>query len=179
MISRAEGKNVDLKPRTVQIYSIDLLHYHYPSLKLEIRCGKGTYIRSLARDLGEKLGCGALVQTLRRTRVGPFTVEDAVTLETDAATVLVRLRPLEEAVTELPRVMVTDDEAGRLCQGQALRRESLDGDELALFDEANRLVATAKWEAETRMIRPDKVFRRPVIRLVRSGGLDYNYIVAI
>ena len=86
----------------MQIYSIDLLHYDYPSLKLEIRCGKGTYIRSVARDLGEKLGGGALVQTLRRTRVGPFTVEDAVTLEMEAATALARLRPLEEAVAELP-----------------------------------------------------------------------------
>ena len=84
-----------------------------------------------------------------------------MTLETDAATASARLRPLEEAVAELPRVMATDDEVRRLCQGQALRRESLNEDEFALFDGTNRLVATAKWEAETRTIRPDKVFRRP------------------
>jgi tRNA pseudouridine55 synthase len=156
-----QGKDVDLKPRIVRIYGIDLLHYDYPSLKLEIRCGKGTYIRSLARDLGDQLGCGALVQTLRRTRVGPFSVDDAVTLEMDAATVLARLRPLEEAAAELPSVMATDDEVRRLCQGQALPRENLNGDELALFDGTNRLVATAKWDAETRTLRPDKVFRRP------------------
>jgi hypothetical protein len=58
-------------------------------------------------------------------------------------------------------VNVTDDEVRRLCQGQTLPCEGLDGRELALFDAANRLVATAKWDAETQMIRPDKVFRRP------------------
>jgi tRNA pseudouridine55 synthase len=154
------GQEVDLRPRIVHIYGIDVLHYDYPSLKLEVRCGKGTYIRSLARDLGDRLGCGALVQTLRRTSVGPFTVDDALTPGMDAATALARLRPLEEAVAELSRVIVTDEEVRRLCQGQALPRESLDGTELALFDTANRLVATAKWDAERRMIRPDKVFRR-------------------
>ena len=127
----ARGREVDLGPRTVHIYGIDVLHYDYPSLKLEVRCGKGTYIRSLARDLGERLGCGALVQTLRRTRVGPFTADDAVTLETDAGSARARLRPLEEAVAELPRVMVTDEEVRRLCQGQALPRDSLDGIEVA------------------------------------------------
>ncbi len=155
-----QGKDVDLKPRTVQIYGIDLLHYDYPSLKLEIRCGKGTYIRSLARDLGDRLGCGALVQTLRRTRVGPFTVDNAVTLETAAVRALAQLRPMEEAVAELPRLIVTNDEARRLWQGQALRRESLNWAELALFDTAERLVATAKWDAAAQAIRPDKVIRR-------------------
>jgi tRNA pseudouridine55 synthase len=155
-----QGQEAGLKPRMVQIYGIDVIQYDYPSLKLEVRCGKGTYIRSLARDLGERLGCGALVQTLRRTRVGPFTVDGATTLGMDAASALARLRPLEEAVADLPRVIVTDDEVRRLNQGQALPREGLVGTELALFDETNRLAAVAKWDAERRMIRPDKVIRR-------------------
>jgi tRNA pseudouridine55 synthase len=155
-----QGQEVGLRPRMVQIYGIDVIQYDYPSLKLEVRCGKGTYIRSLARDLGKRLGCGALVQTLRRTRVGPFTVDGATTPGMDAASALARLRPLEEAVADLPRVIVTDDEVRRLRQGQALPRDDFDGTELALFDETNRLVATAKWDAERRMIRPDKVIQR-------------------
>ncbi len=77
--------------------------YEYPELDLEVRCGKGTYIRSLARDLGERLGCGAYVRMLRRTRVGPFVAEDAVNLDMDAATVQARLLPPAAALSELPR----------------------------------------------------------------------------
>jgi len=64
------GQEVMLRPRPVVIHQIDVLRYEYPHLELEVHCGKGTYIRSLARDLGDRLGCGALVETLRRTRVG-------------------------------------------------------------------------------------------------------------
>ena len=82
-----QGADVNLPAKQVQVYGIDVQRYAYPELDMEVRCGKGTYIRSLARDLGERLGCGAYVQVLRRTRVGPFAVEDAVTLEADAEAV--------------------------------------------------------------------------------------------
>src|SRR5437764_1229017 len=72
------GQEVTLQPRRVRVDAINVLSFAYPHLELEIHCGKGTYIRSLARDLGERLGCGALVATLRRTRVGHFTVENAI-----------------------------------------------------------------------------------------------------
>src|SRR5688572_19173855 len=64
------GREVSLAARRVRVDGIDLLRYDYPEADLEVRCGKGTYVRSLARDLGERLGCGGLVQVLRRTRVG-------------------------------------------------------------------------------------------------------------
>ncbi|HVS35096.1 MAG TPA: tRNA pseudouridine(55) synthase TruB [Gemmataceae bacterium] len=156
-----QGQEVDLRPRKVQIYCIYVLNCDYPRLELEVRCGKGTYIRSLARDLGERLGCGALVQTLRRTRVGPFAVEDAVPLDADATAARSRLRPMEEAVAELPRVKLADGEIRRLCQGQAisLAQGAGSGGEAAVFDEAGRLAATAAWDAERRVLRPDKVLR--------------------
>src|SRR5262249_42878594 len=69
------GEQVALQPRRVQVHGINLLAFDYPQLELEVVCGKGTYIRSLARDLGERLDCGGLVETLRRTRVGPFTAD--------------------------------------------------------------------------------------------------------
>lgn len=69
------GQEVKLQPRTVRVDAIRLLGFEWPHLDLEIDCGKGTYIRSIARDIGEKLTCGGLVQTLRRTRIGEFTVE--------------------------------------------------------------------------------------------------------
>ncbi len=70
-----------LEPRPVVIRSIDIVSFDWPLVTLDIACGKGTYIRSLARDLGAMLGTGGMLRSLRRTRVGPWTLEHAVTLE--------------------------------------------------------------------------------------------------
>lgn len=75
-----DGQTVELKPRTVRVYSIDLLHFEYPFLKLRIDCGRGTYIRAIARDLGETLGVGGYLTQLRRTRIGAFSIDDAKAL---------------------------------------------------------------------------------------------------
>ena len=77
-----KGDEVDLKPRPVRIYGIELLDYAWPLLRLRIDCGRGTYIRAIARDLGQALDVGGHLVALRRTRVGPFDARDAVTLET-------------------------------------------------------------------------------------------------
>ena len=151
------GHDVDLRPRKVSIYGIDVLEYDYPRLELEVRCGKGTYVRSLARDLGDRLGCGALVQTLRRTRVGPFAAEDAVSPGADAAAARARLRPMAEAVAELPRVVLSDEEIRRLCQGRVV--PAAGAGEAAVFDQAGQLVATAFRDAGG-VLWPDKVLRR-------------------
>jgi len=75
------GEQVELKPRTVQIYSIEILRYAWPFLELNIHCGRGTYIRSIARDLGQSLNTGAYLTQLRRTAIGPFDVNQAVTVD--------------------------------------------------------------------------------------------------
>src|SRR5436189_281286 len=88
VLVRCAGEAVVLAPRHVRVYGIDLLYFDYPRAELEVRCGKGTYIRSLARDLGERLGRGALVETLCSTRVGPFSTADALGVDAAPATVL-------------------------------------------------------------------------------------------
>lgn len=75
------GKEIKLEPREVTIKKIEVLNYEYPVIKLKIICGKGVYIRSIAKDLGKKLGTGAYLKSLVRTRVGEFKIEDAVRLE--------------------------------------------------------------------------------------------------
>jgi tRNA pseudouridine55 synthase len=156
------GDDIVLKPRRVRIDRIDVVRYAYPELELEVRCGMGTYIRSLARDLGNRLGCGALVQALRRTAVGPFHVEEAVTLDADAATAYTRLQPPETAVSRMPRVFLKGPDARLLAQGRELegvRAEFVDSDEpaeVAVFDEM-RLVAIGCFDPRRGRLRPHKV----------------------
>lgn len=75
-----EGKTVERKPRKVTIHSIEIVSMDFPFITMKVDCSKGTYIRSLCRDIGEQLGCGATMKELKRTRVGQFTVENALTL---------------------------------------------------------------------------------------------------
>ena len=74
------GETVSLAPRTVQVYGIERLHYDWPLLRLRIDCGRGTYIRAIARDLGATLGTGGYLTKLCRTRVGNFTLDGAAAL---------------------------------------------------------------------------------------------------
>lgn len=76
-----KGLKVDLKPNKVRIFSIEILDWKWPTVSLRVKCGKGTYIRSLAHDLGQRLGCGGYVKELRRTAIGEFRVPDAQKLD--------------------------------------------------------------------------------------------------
>ena len=95
------GAEVRLDPRPVRVYGIDLLDYAWPDVRLRVDCGRGTYIRSIARDLGEALDCGGHLTALRRTAVGPFRVDDAASLDTlKAEGVEGWLRPVPPAAAE-------------------------------------------------------------------------------
>jgi tRNA pseudouridine55 synthase len=76
-----KGQEVILKPRTIIVYTIERLEYEYPILKIVTEVSSGTYIRALARDIGEKLGCGAYLKELRRTKIGTYDIKDAMTIE--------------------------------------------------------------------------------------------------
>jgi tRNA pseudouridine55 synthase len=76
-----QGGEVALQPRTVQVYSLDVVEYAWPVARVRMECGRGTYVRAIARDLGEALGTGGYLTELRRTFIGRFRVEQAVTLE--------------------------------------------------------------------------------------------------
>lgn len=76
-----EGKVIERKPRKVEIHSISIVSMELPKVTFTVKCSKGTYIRTLCADIGEKLGCGAAMSTLKRTRVGTFSIEQALTLK--------------------------------------------------------------------------------------------------
>ncbi len=122
-----QGEVVDLAPRPVRIVRFELLDMPASDQALfEVACGKGTYIRALARDLGEALGCFGHVVMLRRTRVGRFSAETAFSLDSlgelcqkDAASEY--LLPIETALDDIPALVVTGPQAERLRHGQSIR----------------------------------------------------------
>jgi tRNA pseudouridine55 synthase len=115
-----QGAEVKLDPRPVRIDRIEVTGYEWPHLDIAVECGKGTYIRSIARDVGEALGVGGLVQTLRRTHVGPFAAESGLSLDATMDEVRAKLRPMGEAAGELPRVTLDAATCVRFVQGQAV-----------------------------------------------------------
>jgi tRNA pseudouridine55 synthase len=123
------GIVVDRAARAVTLHSIDIINWQDEVLVLDVRCSKGTYIRTLAEDIGEALGCGAHLAALRRTASGNLSLDAAVTLqqlaelsepERDAL-----LQPADALLADWPRVQLPDDEAGRFLTGLR-RRVSLD-----------------------------------------------------
>ena len=120
-----DGESVELQPREVEIDALDVVAHDGDSSVFEAECGKGTYVRALARDMGRLLGCHGHVSALRRTRVGPFTEADAVPLATleaarrEGTDVLHVLAPVSRALSELPMLTVSRHEAGRLMRGQS------------------------------------------------------------
>jgi tRNA pseudouridine55 synthase len=155
-----QGREVSLAARSVSIYALTLLEYTYPRLVVEVRCGKGTYIRSLARDLGEQLGCGAYLESLRRTRVGHFLAEDGLSPLAEQETALPHLRPIHEAVQDLPQLTLNEDDLQRLQAGQTvpLPEGSPGGPEVALMSDNGDLVAVALVDLEKAVLQPRKVF---------------------
>jgi tRNA pseudouridine55 synthase len=114
-----DGEVVELTPRQVEIDRLTVVAHSGDRSVLEADCGKGTYVRAIARDLGRALGCLGHVAALRRTRVGPFAEPDAVVVG-EVATDPAALRPVEAALEDLPSVAVSRDMATRLMRGQSI-----------------------------------------------------------
>jgi len=112
-----QGKVVELAPAAVDVHSITLVERAGTLVTFDVECGKGTYIRALARDLGRALGVGAHLSALVRTAVGPFTLQQAV-LPADISDVTAR--PAAELMTILPSLSVDEPTALRVAQGGAL-----------------------------------------------------------
>lgn len=153
------GDAPEMKPRPVTIYDLSVVSYDYPELVLDIRCGGGTYIRALGRDLAKSLGTGAVMSGLERTEIGPFRVESGVDPQTlDEESLLAALQPAGLAVDDLPRIEVTTEEVEELRNGRFLSRaDGPEGKELAAFDPTDRLVALMKPRGGRRF-QPTRVF---------------------
>ena len=110
-----QGRAVNIPARTVEITSCKIQSYEYPKLSLSVDCGSGTYIRSLAHDLGKKLRCGGYLAGLRRTNVEQWLVDDAVSPED---VTWKDVLPLKDLLTDLPAVTLTEEQAEDICHGR-------------------------------------------------------------
>ncbi len=177
-----KGEEVERSPRRVRIYDAHVLAV-WPSgaealvsgtrVLLEITCSKGTYIRTLCHDIGERLGCGAHMSFLVRTAVGSLRCDSSYALEEIAemaqtGRITAALRPLQEALTHLPSCTVHEDEVRALCQGQRctvdesrVSAEVRPGSVLAVTDTEDDLVCVARLvlEGEAYRLQPVRVFR--------------------
>ena len=159
------GIEIERAPRRVIIHALQLHGFADGLLDIEVHCSKGTYIRTLAQDIGRALGCGAHVATLRRLRAGPFSITDAVTLEdlardaaTDIELLRTRLLPVDGALDGYPAVTADADQAMRLGRGQAIRLSQLgDSGPLRLYDGSGRFLGIGElrddgWVAPKRLV---------------------------
>jgi tRNA pseudouridine55 synthase len=138
-----KGRPVELQPREVTIYRLEIVAYQYPQLVLRVECGSGTYIRSLGRDLAESLGTAAVMSALVRTAVGDFRIEEAADpCQLTPESCQARLEPLVRAVEALPKIVLAAEEITRLQNGLTILRDIPSAAaEMAALDAAGRLVS--------------------------------------
>lgn len=171
------GQTVERTPRPVTIDRLELrqLSTSPPHLVLDIVCGKGTYIRSLARDIGETLGCGGHLQNLVRTFVGPFFLDDAIPLAAlqDNGTFFAQvLLPPHIAVSDWEMVTLDAEQARRVANGLSLRLPELPGPErgakaggegagVRAHTTEGDLLALLRWREHEQAWHPEKVLHSP------------------
>lgn len=150
------GQTVERAPRQVTVYAYDILDFSGDRLTVDIRCSKGTYIRALAHDLGEKLGCGAHVAALRRTEMGGFKVEEAISLEAlaalpDPAARAAVLVASDRALEALPAVQISSHAAYYFVQGQPVSARPLPlSGWLRVYEEGGRFLGLAEVDDDGR-----------------------------
>jgi tRNA pseudouridine55 synthase len=166
-----KGVEVEREPRRVTIYSINLCAWELPAprdgggglVTIDVRCAPGTYIRSLAHDIGAMLGCGAHLTALTRLASGSFTIEDAVKLEDlDLTNLSGLLRPMDAALEDLPAITLDADNARRVLMGQTIAPNGVEapaGPLCRAHDPDGALLAIMAYDTLAQLWRPKKVLR--------------------
>jgi len=165
-----QGTTPMLKPNQVTIHNIQIISYHHPDLTLKITCSTGTYIRSLARDLGQTLGTGALVEQLQRTRLGPHKITDSVKLnQLNQNSLNQHLLPADTLVSHLPRITLPDQHVAQYMNGQKIKSREVTKlikqltntkktslSPLAIYTTSTALLGIAHYDPITRLLSPTK-----------------------
>lgn len=158
-----DGEDVDLQPRKIQVYNLELLEWAPPEAVIDVYCSSGTYVRSLAHDLGEALGCGAHLVGLRRTKSGRFTLRDAVPLRKlreafEAGNWYQYLIPAAEALSDWPAVELSTDQVEAIRHGHRISAQPGATGWARGISEQGELVALLEVDPATAEWQPRKVF---------------------
>ena len=158
-----DGEEVELEPRTINVYSIDLLEWAPPEVVVDVYCSSGTYMRSLAHELGEKIGCGAHLVGLRRTKSGRFTLRDAVPLNKlrqafEDGSWYQYLIPAAEALSDWPSIELTQQQVEDVHHGHRIPAEPDSPQQVRAISEQGELVALLELVDGEMVWQPRKVF---------------------
>ena len=141
------GEVVERRPRQVRINALRLLGFDGTEAVLAVDCSKGTYVRVLAEDIGAAMGCGAHLSGLKRTRVGPLSIDGALTIAgleaLDPPARRARLLPLDALLASLPSVELGERDAGRFCHGQRLALRIAPAPRVRVYARDARLLGVA------------------------------------
>ncbi len=164
------GKEVERRPRPVTIYELEILEYALPVVRFRAVCSKGTYIRTLAADIGAALGCGGTMKSLQRTRVGEFRLEEARTLGEiqklrDGGQLSAVVRPVDSVFSNCPALHIREDCCRLLDNGNAFdaaqtreRELHAPGRWVRVYRSDERFAGVYAWEPERKRYRPVKMF---------------------
>jgi len=169
-----KGLPVERKLRKVTIHNLKLINYDYPHIDIEARVSKGTYIRALARDIGEELGTGAFLEKLVRQRVGSFELKDAIDVH-DISTskpgqLEQQLWPIDTATQGLERVRLPAHELERLAHGESVTaptqfsRKAHGIPELAVIDGDDRIIMLASYSRDDHKLKSRRIFDENMLR---------------
>lgn len=158
-----EGEKVELEPRMINVYNLDVLEWALPEVVIDVYCSSGTYVRSLAYDLGEALGVGAHLVGLRRTKSGQFTLRDAVSLRRlreafEAGDWAQFLIPAAEALGDWRTIELDGDQLEKVRNGHRIPVEGDDSGWARALSEQGDLVALMEVDEDTQEWQPRKVF---------------------
>lgn len=165
-----EGKTVERKARLVEIYEIDILEIALPRVKMRIRCSKGTYIRTLCHDIGERLFCKGCMETLVRTRVSCFRIEEAILLDdveqmVKEGRIAQHILAVDAVLKEYPACMVQKEFSRFVYNGNSFLPENLENETdvprqgmVRVYDWSGRFVAVYEYRKEQGMFCPVKMF---------------------
>lgn len=158
-----QGQVIEREPRNITIYQIKLLDAYQQSVLFDVTCSRGTYVRTLCREIAEKLGTVGHMSFLLRTHVGPFHIDDAWTFEEltakqEAGRLQETLLPLDTALKHLSKIIVSEEQAVHVKNGKAIPLEAAGDDQqrVRLYDALGNFLAIASIDKEK--IKPEKVF---------------------
>jgi tRNA pseudouridine55 synthase len=156
-----KGIDFSLKPRKINIKVIELISFNLPIIEIKTTVSKGTYIRALARDVGNALKCGTTLDGLTRTRIGKFTVENSVVIdEIKPNNIAEIIYPINEVLSDIPAIVVSEQDILKLIKGQAIQETESRGQRaeigtVRVVDNQNRVLIMGKYKDNK--IYPDRL----------------------